>query len=256
VSRRRPASPRAPAGRIQRWGPYDIPGIGVRGVRVYVPRGRAERSVVMLFDGQNVFGDQGSFAGGWHAQHAAERVVTKRRAAPIVVGVDHGHEERLRELVPFRRGSARQGLDALVAFLADRLAPEVSRRCGVPLDARRWIIGGSSLGGLAALYAHLTVPELFGGALCMSPSFWIVERRIYDWVATRSLPRTSRIYLDCGVREGRGRTLPRVRAMAAVLRRRGYDPTRLRLRADARGRHDEASWRRRLPGALRFLLAA
>src|SRR5262249_2458866 len=148
--RRRPVAPRAPAGRIERWGPYDIPGIGVRGVRVYVPRGRAERSVVMLFDGQNVFGDREAFAGGWHAPHAAERVVTKRRAAPIVVGIDHGHEERLRELVPFRRSSARHGLDALLAFLADRLAPEVSARFGVPFDPRRWIIGGSSLGGLAA----------------------------------------------------------------------------------------------------------
>ncbi|HEV8238995.1 MAG TPA: alpha/beta hydrolase-fold protein [Thermoanaerobaculia bacterium] len=243
-----------PSGRIESWGSYDFPGIGARRVRVYVPRGRAERSVVVLFDGQNVFGDEGSFTGGWHAHRAAERVVTRKRAAPIVVAVDHGYGARGRELLPFAGGRSRGDLDAMVAFLRGRLAHDVRVRFGIADAPARWIVGGASLGGVAALYTHFAAPEVFGGALCMSPSFGIVGRRLYEWIAAQPLPWTSRIYLDCGVREGRGATLPRVEAMAGLLRARGYGEDRLRFRRDARGRHDEISWRRRLPGALRFLL--
>ena len=214
--------------------------------------------MVVLFDGQNVFGDEGSFAGGWQAHRAAERVVTKKRPAPIVVAVDHGYAHRQHELLPFagsRSGSRPRGtLDPLVAFLRERLAHDIRIRFGIPDAPARWVVGGSSLGGVAALYAHFAAPEVFGAAMCMSPSFGIAGRRLFDWIAAQPLPWTSRVYLDCGIREGRGTTLPRVAAMASLLRARGYREDRLRLRRDARGRHDEPSWRRRLPGALRFLL--
>jgi predicted alpha/beta superfamily hydrolase len=210
--------------------------------------------VVVLFDGQNVFGDQGSFAGGWHAHRVAERVVTRRRAAPIVVAIDHGYGARQRELLPEIVAGKRGELDALVAFLRGPLAREVRSRFDVAPLPGRWIVGGASLGGLAALYAHLTAPEVFGGALCLSPSLGWGGRRLLGWVARHPLPWTSRIYLDCGVREGRGSARLWASAMANVFRARGYGPDRLRLRLDARGRHDEVSWRRRLPGALRFLV--
>jgi predicted alpha/beta superfamily hydrolase len=241
-------------GHVETWGTYDVPGIGPRGVRVYVPAGPAQRSVVLLFDGQNVFDDAGSFAGGWHAHRAADRVVTRRRPAPIVVGVDHGYGARQHELSPFRGSRSRGHLDALVAFLRDRLGPDLRRRFSVPAEPRRWIVGGSSLGGLAALYTHFVMPEVFGGALCMSPSLWMGGRTLFAWLAACPLPWTSSIYLDCGVREGRGTALPLAAAAVDLLRRRGYGEQRLRFRRDPRGRHDEASWRRRLPGALRFLL--
>jgi hypothetical protein len=41
--------------------------------------------------------------------------------------------------------------------------------------------------------------------------------------------------------------------MTAHLAGRGYDDDRLMFRPDSRGAHNEASWRRRLPKALRFL---
>jgi predicted alpha/beta superfamily hydrolase len=252
----RPARARraVPAGHVEHWGHPDIPGIGPRGVRVYVPGGRAERSVVVLFDGQNVFGDEGSFAGGWHAHRAADTVVTRRRPAPLVVAIDHGHGARRRELSPPVAGRSPGDLDHLLGFLAHHLRPALARRFAVATEPRRWIVGGSSLGGLAALYAHFAVPEVFGGALCMSPSLWLGGGPFLSWLAAAPLPWTTRVYLDCGTCEGRGTALPLVAATAAVLRRRGYGERTLRFRQDARGRHHETSWRRRLPGALRFLL--
>jgi hypothetical protein len=75
-------------------------------------------------------------------------------------------------------------------------------------------------------------------------------------VAAQPAPEVSRIYLDCGVREGRGTAPPQVAAMAAHLASRGYDDDHLRFRADPRGAHSEATWRRRLPRELRFFYLA
>jgi predicted alpha/beta superfamily hydrolase len=242
-------------GSVETWGPYDITGIGSRRVRAYAPRGEAERSVVVLFDGQNVFGHEGSFAGGWEADRAAERVVTKRRPAPIVVAIDHGGVDRIHELTPFAERGADGRLDALVAFMRDRLTRDVVDRFSIPRDPSRWIIGGSSMGGLAALYTHFALPEVFGAALSMSPALWFAKRRIFGWVESQPRPWSSRIYIDCGVGEDRGTLLSLTNRMAGLLRLRGYDDDSLRVRRDPRGTHSETSWRRRLPGALRFLLS-
>src|SRR5262245_6072211 len=49
-------------------GPYEVPGLASRSVRVFLPPpdGRGPPPVLYLFDGQNLFDDAPSFAGGWH----------------------------------------------------------------------------------------------------------------------------------------------------------------------------------------------
>src|SRR5262245_6690597 len=110
------------AGRFHELGPFDAPGFPPsRLIRAYVPerspdappretlfRGRslsetsdrsAGRPVLFLFDGQNVFEDEPSFAGGWHAHKVVDRLARSRR--PVVVGIPHGGERRMAELSPF-----------------------------------------------------------------------------------------------------------------------------------------------------------
>ena len=69
-------------GRFLTWGPLELPGFPERRIRVYIPGGStpvSERPALYLFDGQNVFGDEGSFAGGWWAHAAVERSATPSR---------------------------------------------------------------------------------------------------------------------------------------------------------------------------------
>ena len=58
------------------------------------------------------------------------------------------------------------------AFLADELLPWVRANYRVATDPARVTIGGSSYGGLAASYAALAHPELFGRVLSQSGSYW------------------------------------------------------------------------------------
>ena len=242
-------------GRIHTLGPLEVPGHAPRQVRVFLPSTFVPgepRFALYLFDGQNVLDDAPSFAGGWRLHEAVEKLAHGRRPAPIVVAVDHGGEQRIHELSPFEHAGKAGRLDSFLDWLTGSLIPRLGAQLpliGGPVGA---VIGGSSMGGLAALYAHLHAPGTFGGALVMSPAFWLGDGEIVRWAAAQATPEVSRIYLDCGVREGRSTVLPLVAEVAAVLTARGYDADHLMVRADPRGAHSEASWRRRLPRALRF----
>lgn len=238
-------------------GPYPVPHLAERRVRLHLPAhsGEGPPPLVVMFDGQNVFHDEPSFAGGWHLHTTAGKIVTKKRREPAVVGIDHGGPARIHELVPWAGARSHGKLDHLLDWLVGFLLPTLARDFGLTPEIGQRIIGGSSLGGLAALYAHHRNPEAFGGVMAMSPSFWIGGDRIFDLVSSTSKPWTSRIYLDAGAQEAGGSMMRGAERMAGLLRHRGYGAEALRFRQDPKGKHNEGDWRRRAAPALRFLLA-
>lgn len=217
---------------------FTVPFHGGRRVRVYVPsRVRAPAPVLVLFDGQNIFDDASSYAGGWHADEVVEKLpgtVTR----PIVVGLDNGGSARIHELW--------LGLDPLLRCIMHEVLPELAARCPVQPGC---MIGGSSMGGLAALLALARHPEVFRGAMCMSPSIWMAQPSVYAEIRLRALPPAAPIYMDVGGRESAAMQLHAGR-MAELLTARGAN---LSWRVDKRGGHHERHWRRRLPRALKWL---
>jgi predicted alpha/beta superfamily hydrolase len=243
-------------GEVNVLGPFEVPGFTPRHVRVYLPRlydPSRQHFALYLFDGQNVFDDEGSFSGGWYAHEAVEKLARSRRPVPVVIGIDHGNEDRLRELAPFDWEGGTGGAEAYLGWVAGSLVPALTAELNLVPGPIGAVLGGSSMGGLGALYGHFRYPGTFGGALVMSPSFWLSDQAIFETIADLPDPEVSRVYLDAGAKEDRGRLLPIVAAMAAHLAGRGWDADRLMWRPDSRGTHSEASWRRRLPKALRFM---
>jgi len=248
-------------GHFEDLGALHARGLAKRRVRAYVPPrdGNQPRPVLFMFDGQNMFGNAGSFAGGWHVHDVVEKLAhTRRSPAPIVVAIDHGHAARIDELAPFRDAKHGGGdLPSLIDAIVHTLVPRVDAHFG---PATRRFIAGSSLGGVAALYTHLVHPSLFAGAIAMSPSLWFTRARLAALLHGQPRPDSSRIYLDCGGREGIG-MWPAIEPFADRLRMRGWrdaptrDPRRLLLRFSPTGKHNETAWRRRFPRALRFVMA-
>lgn len=252
----RGALSRMVAGQVNVLGPFEVPGFKPRHIRIYLPRDYTpDRTWLSLYllDGQNLFGDEGTFSGGWHVHEAVESLARARRPVPVVIGIDHGDEDRITELNPFTYEESPGRLGEFGAWISGELMPALGEELKLVAPPLGAVIGGSSMGGLAALWLHFHFPQAFGGALVMSPSFWMENQKIFEDVAEQPAPGLSRIYLDAGAREDRGRLLPIVAAMAAHLAGRGWDDDKLLWRPDARGVHNEASWRRRLPKALRFL---
>ncbi len=248
-------------------GPLDGHTIVGRRVRAYVPRAPGEREpprrpVLVLFDGQNVFDDHGSFAGGWHAHAAVDRLAAMGRVrdpygrrgdvvAPVVLGVDHAGADRIQEL----GAPDNPRLDRLLDWIVDRVLPAAHAKLALGYGPSMHFLGGSSMGGLAALYGHFRRPEVFGGALAHSPSLWFKSRGVFAFVGGEPNPYRSRVCIDCGRDEAGGRLAAAVTSMGDALRARGWSDRgdlRLMVRVEAKGKHDEASWRRRFPKALRF----
>jgi enterochelin esterase-like enzyme len=148
----------------------------------------------------------------------------------VIVGIDHGGPRRIDELSPFRCRMSKGQLNRLLAWMNKTLIPRIHADFPVRRDVGGAAIGGSSMGGLAALYAHYQRPELFGAALCMSPSLWLARGKIFRWLEKQSRPWTSRIYVDAGAHEGR--MLKDADKLVAHLRARGYGDNDLRWRPD------------------------
>jgi predicted alpha/beta superfamily hydrolase len=245
-----------PPGRFETLGDWEPPGFPRRVVTAYLPADHVRdgtRPALFLFDGQNVFDDTYSFAGGWYAHHAVDALPRGTCNVPVVVGIPHGGERRIDELVPWKLVQGGGQLPAFLQWVISTVVPEAHHVYGTAAGPLGAVVGGSSLGGLAALWGHLHHPEIFGGALCLSPSLWVGGRAIFKDAQSLRRPAVSRIYLDCGGKEANGRMLPVVREMGTVLKAKGYPATQLRFRPDARAQHNEKAWRKRLPAALHFM---
>jgi predicted alpha/beta superfamily hydrolase len=226
---------------------------GKRHVVVYLPawydrRPSARYPVLYLQDGQNLF-DPGAFWGGWAAQDAADAAAQGGAEQIIIVGIDNS-PARMDEYTPVYDASvgAGGGADRYLDFVAGELKPEIDRRYRTRADAASSGFGGSSLGGLLALYAGVTRPGSFGRILAMSPSIWWGNRWIMNLVG--AMPRLPKIkvYLDSGgARDGATDCF----AMRDLLEQKGlafgstlwhwYEPG---------AEHNEAAWRARLPRAI------
>src|SRR5579859_6111348 len=184
-----------------------------------------------------------------------DNLFAEKKIPPLVtVLIDSmAHEVRNRELPchqPF------------VDFLTTELLPWVRERYHVTTDPARTIVGGSSYGGLAAAFAALRAPEVFGNVLSQSGSFWWKpeEASEHEWLARQYVltPRLSlRFYLDVGLRENgptpdNGPTQVVVnRHMRDVLQAKGYSVHY----AEFMGGHDYICWRGTLVDGLLALLA-
>jgi enterochelin esterase-like enzyme len=155
-----------------------------RNLRVWLPPGYHDQanaqitySVLYMFDGTWLFdrctapGTQGE----WKIDETLTDLIAKHEVEPIiVVGID-SNANRDMELAPFGNplfyGSPKVFQGAHVSeFLTDDVLPYVSSHYRVKKGREHTGVGGSSLGGVAALTALLRRPDVFGIGLLESIS--------------------------------------------------------------------------------------
>lgn len=217
--------------------------------------------VLYLNDGQNLFDAATSFAGEWHADETADRLIREQVISPmIVVGIDNAQKDRLREYVPYRSLNppiVRARGRCYPEFLLGEVMPFVEARYRVATGPGNTGLGGSSLGALIALYAVMAEPGGVGRLLLESPSLFIAHRRLLKEVAKKRI-WPERIFLAIGTREDGREERDRaavedVRRLERSLRRAGLADDRLRVIIEQDATHSEAAWARRFPQALQFL---
>jgi predicted alpha/beta superfamily hydrolase len=231
-----------------------------RDILVWLPYsydGKRHYPVVYMHDGYNLFDAHTSFVGEWQVDETMTQLAEEGLEA-IIVGIPN-NEERMKEYSPFpdsRFGMKSSNGDAYLRYIIDVVKPMIDQDFKTLPNATHTGMMGSSMGGLISLYAGLAYGHVFGFVGVMSPSFWFGQGRIQDTIQTLKFP-TGRIYMDIGAKEGRygTRYMSGVKKLADALREKGYGDEWLLYVEDPQGKHDETTWARRLPNAIRFLLA-
>jgi enterochelin esterase-like enzyme len=240
--------------------PIEAASVAGRRLTIYLPPGHetetaAPYPILILNDGQNLFDPDRSHIPGqpWRVAEAADDLIEAGTIPPLVIcGVDHSGPGRLREFTP-TPGPRREGGDAdeYAYLVLHQILPFIRTRVPLSTDRRAIGIGGSSLGGLVALWMGIAYGDVFGVVLAMSPSIWWDDRYLLRLLEREpdGLVQT-RVWLDIGRREG-GRAASDARRLRQVLERRGTEA--FKYVEDPAGDHSERSWARRLPDALEFL---
>ena len=237
------------------------------------PENRDRRyPVLYLNDGQNLFDASTSVLNPmeWRVDETVHALVAGRTIPPmIVVGIDSaGRRARFKEYFPYVDQYLQppepnpQG-KRYPAFLVDEVIPFIDDHYRVARDPAGRGIGGSSAGALAAIYAVVARPGVFGRLLVESPSIYVDEAHILR-DASNVAAWPERIYLGAGTNESGQRTcdpndrdepelVSDVRRFERLLRDAHVDATRIHLTIVPCAVHDEAAWASRLPDALTFL---
>ncbi|MGE3276595.1 MAG: alpha/beta hydrolase [Vicinamibacterales bacterium] len=239
-----------------------------RDLIVYLPPGysrtRTRRyPVLYLQDGQNLFEPETAFIRGqhWRVGETADYLIDQGQVDPlIIVGIQNTGASRTAEYTPTltRRHGGGQA-DAYGQLLLEEIRPFIDSRYRTRRDGASTGLGGSSLGGLVALYLGLRHPQAFGRLAILSPSVWWDRRVILREVrAARPLPR-ARIWLDMGTAErsrpqDSRKSLDDTRLLKAGLVKAGWvEEETLRYREYAGANHSEAAWAERVGPMLEWL---
>lgn len=233
-----------------------------RRLHIYLPDdyyNSAERYPVMyMFDGHNLFYDSDATYGkSWGFKTFLDRWDKKI----IVVGLECAHtgNDRLKEYCPYFwdsfagpiYGTGQQTMDWIVY----NVKPFIDRTYRTWGHREATGIGGSSMGGLMALYASICYNGVFSKAACVSSAIGFCGKDLRAAIAHNDINPDTKVFLSWGSNESR---TPRGKAIANAcnrsindhLYRKGAQPYMYR---QIGGRHCEADWEKQVPLFMNWL---
>lgn len=237
---------------------YEIPQLGKhRRISALLPYDydTSEKSYPVLYmqDGQNLFNPHAPF-GDWAIDQSLAKLAKEGFPDLIVIAIDHGEEERIKEYLPFSntRFGESEG-ERYVQFLLNTLKPYVDNKFRVKTDRLNTGIGGSSMGGLISLYAGLTHPDHFAKVMVFSPSLWI-SPMINQHGQNFSPSDPAYLYLYAGGKESKYHIRNVELFKTALLKHKpSYPNVNFRLSINEQGEHAERFWAEEFPRAIKWL---
>lgn len=221
--------------------------------------------VMYFFDGHNLFFDgDATFGKSWGFKEFLE----KWDKPIIMVGMEcgHGEGERLSEYLPYHplRGVFSRypacGEDTF-RWIEQVVKPRIDR------DFRTWphreatAIGGSSMGGIMAIYGLVKYNHIFSKGACVSSAIGFCMPWLMRDMRSCAIDPDTRAFLSWGTLEAKGVKDPdrvdtssftyrRNRAVYNRFEEKGAMP---RLWCQVGGRHCEADWEKQVPVFMDFL---
>ncbi|MFQ6791537.1 MAG: alpha/beta hydrolase [Thomasclavelia sp.] len=235
----------------------------IRQVHVYLPddyyQNQERYPVMYMYDGHNLFYDSDATYGkSWGLKEFMDQYDKK----VIIVGIecDHKGNQRLSEYCPYDlensflgpiKGRGKEFMDWFVyefKEIIDQRYRTIPFRecCG---------IGGSSMGGLMALYTVIKYNQYFSKAACISPAISMCFDQLKKDFKQNQIDSDTRVYFSFGTREVRGKSginwmLKNITWFNdEIVKLHGHSY----INVVKNGRHNEASWEKENPTYFDFL---
>lgn len=241
----------------------------IRKLHIYLPDSYDNTDehypVMYFFDGHNLFFDgDATYGTCWGLKDFMDRWDKPL----ILVGIECGHEgeERLNEYCPYHveRGflSHVQGIgDATVRWMVEELKPMIDHDYRTYRFRECTAIGGSSMGGLMALFAVIRYNQWFSKAACLSSAVSCCSSQLYEDIRRCSISPDTRIYMSWGTREVRGlsnhtqedRTSYMSRRNRSIAAHLSFKGASVQVYCQVGGEHCEADWAKQVPGFMEYL---
>ena len=241
-----------------------------RPLHIYLPLGYCgsqERYPVMyFFDGHNLFlNEDATYGKSWGLKEFLDTWSKNM----IIVGIECGHEgqERLSEYLPYpaAKGSHFDKFepmgDATLRWIVEEIKPVIDRDFRTIPFRECTGIGGSSMGGLMALYGAVHYNQWFSKAACISSAIGFCMRPLMKDMRANMMDPDTRIYLSWGSREAWGIKDPNKEDGSSKTygwNKRVADHVAscgaaVKMRCQVGGGHCEADWERLVPEFMHFL---
>ena len=234
-----------------------------RTIHMYLPdsylQSNKKYPTLYMFDGHNLFiYEDATFGRAWRLQCELEQYGKEC----IVVGIECSHHgnQRLAEYSPYPffepslgefQGWGKQTMD----FIIRELKPYIDTHYPTRSDRKNTWIGGSSCGGLMALYAGFRFSYAFSKALVISPYIQPTFDQLMQELKITAIHPQTMFYISWGVKEEKNDTFfiqetKQCTEIVNILQNKRI-PTYMNVRLD--GRHCEESWQEEAKDYIPFL---
>lgn len=233
-----------------------------RRVYLYLPdsyrKSMKRYPVLYMFDGHNLFFDSDATYGkSW----GLKNYMDKSRAQLIIVAVECSHAPnngRLSEYSPFSFSDETYGDvegrgSITMDWLVYELKPFIDSHFRTKAERKSTFIGGSSMGGLMALYGLVEYNHIFSRAAALSPSLWVEPKQLEELIRYADMKPDSVLYMDYGENEMQNHKGMR-QIYGRIANQLYHKKILLTSRIIPHGVHNEASWEKQLPFVIGSLM--
>lgn len=243
-----------------------------RVVDFWIPKHRSEH-LLIAHDGQNVFDGKSSThrRKTWQLAQSAIQVSQELGLdPPTIIAVWHSTSKenpwgRAKDLAPqsfFTKDTyidPRWRLNDLELVLHSdayltQIFQEIVPAIFPTYSPAKTAVIGSSMGGLATLYAAIKHPDKFATALALSPH-WVISDQKFASEMVAALPLTHKIWMSRGDKGIDKEYPPLQNYVDRLMRERGFSDNYI-TKVYRRSGHNEKSWAKYLSEPLRFWLSS
>ncbi len=245
---------------------------GERLVDYWTPLSGTEH-LLIAHDGQNIFDRKTATKfSTWKLAERANDVANKLgKTPPAIIAIFHGKTKsdphgRARDLCPedpFHEGvraavpakfelSDLRGNSYLNQIFTE-IVPRILKEQNLDIPPERRAMIGSSLGGLATLYAATKYSDQFNTALSLSPHWTLADEELVDWIVPkfRNL-HSHRIWMSRGTKGFDSQYQPLQNRADKLMRDLGWREDRYISRVFKGAAHNERAWSRQIKEPLTF----